>query len=518
MSMVVVTCPSRSWPLSGLPSDGRRSSAAWLLLLGLVLCRSSASADDHKVAVNVRVAPGLKLDDSDLSRFVRGQLGRYEGVVALPEGKTRDAIAEERATTNSKCRSGVIDQKCQLALGSALAASHWLEVTVTRPGKKCEVSLEYLSIVRESSDAGDVVAADCDRESVAAGLERAMQTVARKARWADSARASTAGASPEPTHPPEHAAQKPNDAEPADARYSADARAESQTAKERVHAAELLWPDMEALAKNQSTPLQARLDALRAFSAKYAGTRRGQAAEALALSLGAEGELHEAQTRSGEEMTLVPAGSFLFGCNERIDIECDNAERPGRQVTLAAFRIDRTEVTVAAYRACVRAGQCSMPDVGGYEDSCNWDSGRDDHPINCVDWAQAQSYCAWKRKRLPTEEEWEKAARGKDGRKYPWGNSLTSVRPRANMDGADDGWPFTAPVAAYPDGFSPYGTADAAGNVWEWCEDRYPDGSRGLRGGSWRSSARSVRASGRLRLDPGVRAEYAGFRCARSAK
>jgi hypothetical protein len=88
----------------------------------------AARADDHRVAVNVSVGRGLKLDVSDLSRLVRGQLGRYGGVVALPEASTKDAIAEERASTNSKCKSGLLDQKCQLALGSALAASHWLEV------------------------------------------------------------------------------------------------------------------------------------------------------------------------------------------------------------------------------------------------------------------------------------------------------------------------------------------------------------------------------------------------------
>jgi TolA-binding protein len=282
--------PRLSPTLGGITTHalGRGWTVAWLSLAGLMLGGSAATADDHKVAVNVRVAPGLKLDDSDLSRFVRGQLGRYEGVVALPEGKTRDAIAEERATTNSKCRSGVLDQKCQLALGSALAASHWLEVTVTRPGKKCEVSLEYLSIVRESSDGGDVVAVECDRESVAAGLERGMQTVARKARWSGSAGPSTTSLVAETVDPNDPVTQALRKAEVAKAAAAADAERKAQEAAERTRGAEARWPEVQTLAKDRSTPVEARLEALRAFSAKYAGTDRAREADAIAASLEAE--------------------------------------------------------------------------------------------------------------------------------------------------------------------------------------------------------------------------------------
>jgi formylglycine-generating enzyme required for sulfatase activity len=521
----------------------------------------AARADDHRVAVNVSVIPPLKLSGSDLSRIVRGQLGRYGGVVALPEGKTKDAIAEERASTNSKCKSGVLDQKCQLSLGSALAASHWLEVTIARPGKSCEVSLEYLSIVRESSDAGDNVPAACDRDAVAAALRQGLETIANKQGWsgAGAARGSSGlGAVVEDPNDP--VAQALKRAEAAKATAAADAEAKAREAADRVRGAETQWPTVRTLANDRSTPVEARLEALRAFSEKYPGTDRAREADALATSLEAEQAraaeaaaaaraaeeakraAEEAKRASSAEMVSVPAGEFFYGCNAQVDSECGDDEKPGRRMTLPEFRIDRTEVTVAAYRACVQAGRCSssgveMPFWNGKEQpewawACNWGKGRDDHPMNCVDWSQARALCAWKGKRLPTEQEWEKAARGTDGRKYAWGNEGYGARLVANIadetakrsnpgwtvaSGYDDGFTGTSPVGTFPAGRSPYGAVDMIGNVWEWCENDYSAGNKALRGGSWSSEPRYARASGRRGGDPGVRFGGGGFRCAQSA-
>ena len=121
------------------------------------------------------------------------------------------------------------------------------------------------------------------------------------------------------------------------------------------------------------------------------------------------------------EMVAVPAGSFFMGCNEQVDTECDSDELPGRRVDVGAFRIDRTEVTVARYSACVAAGSygtegLTMPYDNAREQPewarfCNYgNKGREEHPINCLTWAQAQAYCAWAGRRLPSEAEWEKAA------------------------------------------------------------------------------------------------------------
>ncbi len=233
------------------------------------------------------------------------------------------------------------------------------------------------------------------------------------------------------------------------------------------------------------------------------------------------------------EMVHVPAGEFRMGCNKKVDKQCSKDEKPYHKVHLDAFYIDKYEVTVEQYAACVRAGKCKKPNAGG---TCNWGkSDRGNHPINCVDWYQAKSYCEWTGRRLPTEAEWEKAARGTDGRKYPWGNQKATcdyaVMNENNQSGCGRG--STWPVGGKPRGASPYGAMDMAGNVWEWCADWYdekyyrnspnrnPKGpssgkARVLRGGSWNGSPNGLRSSPRGRRDPDFRHDNLGFRCART--
>jgi formylglycine-generating enzyme required for sulfatase activity/serine/threonine protein kinase len=258
------------------------------------------------------------------------------------------------------------------------------------------------------------------------------------------------------------------------------------------------------------------------------------------------------------DMVAVPAGTFQMGSPGDIG---DADEHPPHPVTLSAYCIDRTEVTVAAYAACVAAGACRAPpltvhwssysaeDVKRYSRWCNR-TDHPDHPINCVDWEQAAAYCAWNGRRLPTEAEWEYAACGNDGRMYPWGNDAPAANRldlcgtecaamarrdlqddwKALYDG-DDGWETTAPVGHYPEGVSPFGALDMAGNVWEWTADWYgpypetaqtdPQGaatgtSRVSRGGGWASrGAHSARAADRNWIDPKARDCDLGFRCAR---
>ncbi len=157
-----------------------------------------------------------------------------------------------------------------------------------------------------------------------------------------------------------------------------------------------------------------------------------------------------------EGMVHIPGGTFVMG-SDRTPREAKH------QVTLSPYCIDRTEVTVAAYRACVEAGECKRPRGGSL--GCSYDEeGAAQLAISCVDWNEADTYCGWAKKRLPTEAEWEFSARGTDGRPYPWGDTdddskqvRAAIRP--------------APVGSKPEGASPFGVLDMSGNVSEWVAD-----------------------------------------------
>ena len=289
------------------------------------------------------------------------------------------------------------------------------------------------------------------------------------------------------------------------------------------------------------------------------------------------------------EMVLVPAGPFLMG-SDRVD-RAGRAreygsrkpwyldEHPARRVELPAFWIDRTEVTNAQYRRFVREANYWVPpawEANGYlltrevlehasvetlrrlaaerfrVDADTRTLGKealldliareqarlDDLPVTGVTWFNARDYCRWAGKRLPTEAEWEKAARGTDGREFPWGGTWDPTRLNASgVDPRGRPWPFgLAPVGSYPQGASPYGVLDMAGNVMEWVADWYgpypgadwrsPDyGERYkvVRGGGWSgfghyALSHFYRAAYRFYLPPDRAYRDTGFRCARDAR
>jgi formylglycine-generating enzyme required for sulfatase activity len=221
-----------------------------------------------------------------------------------------------------------------------------------------------------------------------------------------------------------------------------------------------------------------------------------------------------------------------------------DSEGPQRKVYVSPFSIDRVEVSVAAWRACVQAGACSPAPLAVADERFL----RANLPMSSVTWGEASAYCAWRGARLPTEAEWERAARGTDGRVWPWGNVL---KPSAFNHGrfaapddagsdlvalirpdASDGATFLAPVGAHADGASPEGVLDMAGNVMEWTADYYrpespqssstvnphgPDAGpmRSLRGGSWRQPPFFARTSYREAAAPDTRSTEVGFRCVR---
>jgi formylglycine-generating enzyme required for sulfatase activity len=203
-------------------------------------------------------------------------------------------------------------------------------------------------------------------------------------------------------------------------------------------------------------------------------------------------------------MVRLPGGTYEMG-------------ETGQKVTLQPFLLDVTEVTVASYGACVKAGGCTAPGTGS---NCNWGLGdRASHPVNCVDWSQATAFCEWARKRLPTEEEWEWAARGaQNGTKYPWGDDEPSTQLCWDGDGSSLGpgnRESTCPVGSYRRGDSPQGVKDLAGNVSEWTSSAERS-SRVSRGGGWTAADVSdVTASNRASVGASYHTSKIGFRCAR---
>jgi formylglycine-generating enzyme required for sulfatase activity len=244
---------------------------------------------------------------------------------------------------------------------------------------------------------------------------------------------------------------------------------------------------------------------------------------------GRPAELQQAELRrlaergvaAPEGMVLIPAGDFLMGDEDGLP-----DARPPHRVHLSAYWIDRYEVTNERYRACVEAGVCAPPRAREAFD----DPRAGAHPVTNVTWLQARTYCHWRGARLPTEAEWEKAARGPDARRYPWGDDEGPIQ-RGRHDGAGR---TTEPVGSRPDAASPYGVQDLVGSVWEWVKDWYaedyygrspardPQGPlrgsfRVLRGGDWTRGAVELRVSARAWDEMTYWGPTLGFRCAADA-
>jgi formylglycine-generating enzyme required for sulfatase activity len=227
----------------------------------------------------------------------------------------------------------------------------------------------------------------------------------------------------------------------------------------------------------------------------------------------------------GMVMVYVPVGKFEMGSMEGHD-----DEQPLHIVALDGFWIDQTEVTNAQYWRCVKARSCTLPKwfSSPTRDSYFTNPDYDDSPVIYVSWFQAEAYCKWAGARLPTEAEWEYAARGSDERVYPWGNESPDCT-KVNYESTEgDCRGDTTTVGSYPAGASWCGALDMAGNVWEWVADWYGDypstsltnpmgpatGDRKvLRGGSWGFPLVTIRSADRYRSRPQPGDPFTGFRC-----
>jgi formylglycine-generating enzyme required for sulfatase activity len=254
-------------------------------------------------------------------------------------------------------------------------------------------------------------------------------------------------------------------------------------------------------------------------------------------------------------MALVSAGPFMMGSEQETALaECEKYfsgcdpnswylnETPVHEVSLDAFYLDLYEVTNRQYQNCVADGGCTEPERHASLTRTDYYGEPEfgDYPVIWVTWRQAQAYCEWHGARLPTEAEWEKAARGTEARLYPWGESFEAGEANfcdlnCTLEWAngnfDDGFPDTSPVGAFPSGASPYGIYDLGGNVNEWVADWYAAGyysespesnpsgpasgsQHSIRGGSFHTPGQGLRTTARPLSAPS--ADHIGFRCAQS--
>ena len=233
----------------------------------------------------------------------------------------------------------------------------------------------------------------------------------------------------------------------------------------------------------------------------------------------ADGPAAEIAGRDGAPAVLVPAGSFSMG---------DDEESPRREIHLDAFHIDSYEITTGRFAKFLAATGALRPPEGW--EALDLNRG-DELPVVGVDWHDADAYCRWAGKRLPTEAEWEKAARGSDGRRYPWGDALPTLDRANHLNASAEAYDGgLARVGSHPAGRSPFGVHDLAGNAAEWVADWYserfpvaavrnPQGPQSgtdkvIRGGGRFDPAERISTTKRYRGTPDLRSEDIGFRCA----
>lgn len=450
--------------------------------------------------------------------------GRYQ---VVPRDKLKARLKQEKRRSYKRCYA----KGCQLAIGRELAAEKTLSATITRVGRLCLVGLKVWDLRKATAERAAQAKGRCNESALLKAVEEAVGKLTGTLATPRADRGQLAPGRP--------------------------ARAGGCPAGQLSIGGHCCWPGQDWGTGSGRCLGKARCPS--GFLPEGQGCRAGCAEAGRVLvgghccwpgqdwgaaaqrclgkpsrcpaGLRARGESCAPLTKVGEQWVTLPAGSFRMGSKRG-----ERDELPLHAVTLRAFALTKSEVTVDQYRACLEAGACKRK-PGSSEGNCNWGrTGRGAYPVNCVDWQQAQDFCKYVGGRLPSEAEWEYAARsaGK-AQPFPWGKAEPDCT-RAVMHGSSAGcgeersWA----VCKKPKGHSAQGLCDLAGNVFEWVADCYQasydgaptDGSarkcgnktaslRVFRGGCWFNAAKLLRAADRSWLSPSTRADFLGFRCAK---
>ena len=538
-------------------------SAAVRCLCAVLLfgqCSSEALAASNEVVVavfdierrEVNLKPATLKSLVDLVETRLTESGRFK---VVPRSDIRSALRAKQRESYQEC----YEERCQIEVGKELAAQKTLATRVARLGSSCQVTIKLYDLRSGTADAGRIAKGPCDVDGVVRSLEAALlgllggrktQTVTPKPKkdpppkrdyasileeaQAAEAEAKAAKAQAEKRRQEEAArvAKAKARAEALRKRAETEAQQRRQAYLKRIEAD---WKQIEAIIQKKAFKRMRRIAVLEQFMKDYKDNNpyRGTA----------EGYIRT--LKKGLEpvivgvMVEVPAGAFIMGCQE-IEVEedqdyaCDERDYPIKRAHLEAFHIDRTEVTVAQYKRCVDAGVCKAPAVDKLESTlftnhCTWQRPElEARPINCINWHEADAYCKWAKKRLPTAMEWEKAARGVDGRPYPWGAQKLScqyaVINESGGKGISCGQRLLGDVGSMPAGASPYGALDMIGSVSEWTADSYVSNKfeyRATRGGSYFSHSYAhlgwLTTFERQLETPDFRSHEVGVRCASAA-
>ncbi len=519
----------------------------------------TAAKKKPKVAV-MEIEDRSKKFDADTigsaTDIFRSELSATQRFVVIDktsqQAKMKEAIKAGKKESFEKCQG----RNCEIPLGQTLAADNILKATVSCLGKRCTLAAEMISIAKEATVAGATGEFDGTPEGMLPAIKKVVREMAEtaggdynveeldvKTLYEQAVEADKNG-----TDEPEKAIEAWKKVEEIDSNNPYKTLAKTKAREwqtyinqkaelEKAHDEDvgkliMLLPDM-------SVGFEPKKKALLEFKDKY-GKVYGENDYQTVLMAVADQKLRQRlekamlpgtadeQDNPDIDMITIPAGAFTMGCKGD---DCPDDAKPAHKVNLGEFKIDKYEVSLEKYRACVDAGKCPAP--ADFKD-CNWAAQtKEDHPVNCVSWKDADAFCKWQGKRLPTEAEWEKAARGEKNLVYPWGDQPAECR-YAVMDMGTPGCQknSTHEITAKERGQSPYGLFNLIGNVAEWVADWYDDGyssgevknptgpksgkERVLRGGSWKGSVQSkLKAYSRDKAAPNAKTPETGIRCAK---